>query len=286
MDCVKRIERATAARFVSAPFGVRRKNYVGAGGFQNARRGDKSLAQMAAIELRKSVVSDGMALGIGGDAAAVSVAEQNADAHGVRKTLEKRTVLLRIAPRKSGHGDDRLQRGGFVFDAKIPGERAMLVGVNGLHGAFPWANVFVEDATDIGNRMQMQMLADVFVAKAGTQKQSGSMNGAAGYHHRFAVDGNAVAVFRNSLDAGGVTGLDKNFLRARFNDDAGTIFLCVGKPGFGHGLFGANGAAHVRNSRRFLPDRTPRTLRGMASTCQPSARKPRSRICSRAEMRL
>ena len=150
---------------------------------------------MAAVEFRESIMSDGMALGIRGNAAAVSVAQQDADPHGVRKTLEKRTVLSRVAPRKSGHGDDRLKRSSFVLDAKIPGERAVLIGINGLHGAFPWANLFVKDATNIGNGMQVQVIADVFIAQAGTQKQSGSMDGAARHHHRFALYGNAVASF-------------------------------------------------------------------------------------------
>ena len=72
---------------------------AGAGGFKDARRGDKSLAQVAAVEWRKSIVCDGMALRIGGYATAIFIAEKNADAYGIRKPLKKRTMLLWIAPR-------------------------------------------------------------------------------------------------------------------------------------------------------------------------------------------
>src|ERR1700688_1624656 len=58
----ERIDRAAAARLVSAPFCVRRKNMAGAGGFKDARRGDKSLPQVRAVEWRKSIVRDGVAL--------------------------------------------------------------------------------------------------------------------------------------------------------------------------------------------------------------------------------
>src|ERR1700736_5211900 len=124
-----------------------------AGGFKNARRGDKSLAQVRTVERRKSVVRDRMAFSIGGYAAAVPVAEKHADAYGIRKPLEKRTMLLWIAPRQSGHGDYRLHRGGFIFHAKISGHGAMFVRVDGLHGSFPGTNFFIEYAVDIGDRM-------------------------------------------------------------------------------------------------------------------------------------
>src|ERR1700732_2641459 len=60
----KRIDRAAAPGLVSAPFGVRRKNMEGAGCFENARCGNKSLAQMPAVERRKGIVGNGIALWI------------------------------------------------------------------------------------------------------------------------------------------------------------------------------------------------------------------------------
>src|SRR3984893_5469351 len=95
----ERIYRAAAAWFVSAPFCVRRKNMAGAGGFKDARRGDKSLPQVRAVEWRKSIVRDGVALLISRYTSAVLIADKNADSDGIRKLLEKRAVLLWIAPR-------------------------------------------------------------------------------------------------------------------------------------------------------------------------------------------
>ena len=46
----ERIDRTAAAWLVSAPFCVRRKNMAGAGGFKDARRGDKSPAQVRTVE--------------------------------------------------------------------------------------------------------------------------------------------------------------------------------------------------------------------------------------------
>src|SRR4029077_15394942 len=92
-----------------------------AGCFKDARRGDKSLAQVPAVEWRKSIVGDGMTLRIGCYATAVLIAEKNADAHGIRKPRKKRTMLFRVAPRQSSHGNYRLHRSGFIFHAKIPG---------------------------------------------------------------------------------------------------------------------------------------------------------------------
>ena len=84
----------------------------------------------------------------------------------------------------------------------------------------------------------MQVLANMFVAKARTAQKCRRMNGAAGYDDGFAGDGNAMPTFRDGFDAGGVAGFNANFLSACFGDDAGVIFLCVGNPGFCHRLFG------------------------------------------------
>src|SRR6202162_5710498 len=89
----------------------------------------------------------------------------------------------------------------------------------------------------------MQVLADMFVAKARTAQQCGSVNGSAGYHHGFAGNGNAMPTFRDSLDASHVAGVNTNFMSTRFGNDAGTIFLSIGNPRSCYGFFCASGAS-------------------------------------------
>jgi hypothetical protein len=85
----------------------------------------------------------------------------------------------------------------------------------------------------------MQVLADMFVAKARTAQKCGRMNRAAGYYNGFAGDGNAMPAFRDSFDTRGVAGFNTNFLSTRFRYDLRMIFLCVSNPRFCNRLFGA-----------------------------------------------
>src|ERR1700730_18169373 len=68
------VDRAAAARFVSAPFCVRRENMAGASCLKDACCRDESLSQVAAVEWGKRIVCDRMALRIGGYTAALFIA--------------------------------------------------------------------------------------------------------------------------------------------------------------------------------------------------------------------
>src|SRR6266481_581283 len=100
-------------------------------------------------------------------------------------------MVPRLAPGQYGNGDDRLKRRSFILHAVITGEKAMLVGVDRLHRAFPWTNLFVESAANIRNRVQIKVAADVFVMEAGAEQESRRVNGSACDYHRLAADGNA-----------------------------------------------------------------------------------------------
>ena len=75
--------------FVGRPFGVWRKNLSCAGCLKNARGAKKSLAKMSAVEWGERVVRNGMAFRVDGDAAAIAVAEQDADRRDVRKFFQQ-----------------------------------------------------------------------------------------------------------------------------------------------------------------------------------------------------
>src|SRR3989442_4555450 len=90
-----------------------------------------------------------MAPGINLDAAGVAIAQKYTDCRNVRKLREQGTVLCRIAPRKNGNADDRLERRGFILHSEIPSEEAVLVGVDRLHGPFPWTNLFFKHAANV-----------------------------------------------------------------------------------------------------------------------------------------
>src|SRR6266849_4133546 len=99
--------------------------------------------------------------------------------------------MVRLAPRQNGGMNGRLQRGGFVFDAVIAAQKTELIGINGLHGAFPRANLLAENAGNVGDGMKMQMTPDVFVAQAGAQQQCRGVNGAARGDYRLAAHADA-----------------------------------------------------------------------------------------------
>src|ERR1700730_845263 len=109
-------------------------------------------------------MSDRMTVAIQCYAAALASAQQSTNAHGLRKLLEEQAVVLGVAPRKNSGLDRWLQRGGFVFDAVIAAQKAKLIGIHGLHRAFPGTNLFAEDAGYVRDRMKIQVTADVLIA--------------------------------------------------------------------------------------------------------------------------
>src|SRR6266403_59799 len=222
---------------------MRRENLARAGGFEDACCADETAPKVRAIKIRKLVVGDGMALLIDRDAAAVAIAQKYTDCRNVRKLREQGTVLRRIAPRKNGNTDDRLERRGFILHSKIPSEKAVFVGVDRLHGPFPGTNLFLEYAANVRNGMEVEMPADVFVAEPGTKEQRRCVEGAASADDCFAANADAVALFRTRFYASRGTGLDSNALGARLNDESSAMLLRIREPRFCRRLLGAESAA-------------------------------------------
>src|SRR5882724_5034029 len=198
---------------------------------------------MRAIKTGKRVVGDGMTLLIDRDAAAVAIAQKYTDCRDVRKLREQGTVLRRIAPRKNGNADDRLERGSFIFHAVIPSEETVLIGVDSLHRPFPGTNLLFKHATNVRNGMKAKMTADVFVAEPGTKEKRRRVDGAASADDSFAANAHAVAPFRTRFDAGCRTGLDSNPQGARLDDESSAMLLRIREPGFRRRLLGAESAA-------------------------------------------
>src|SRR6266436_699606 len=184
-----------------------------------------------------------MAPGINLDAAGVAIAQKYTDCRNVRKLREQGTVLCRIAPRKNGNADDRLERRGFILHSEIPSEEAVLVGVDRLHGSFPWTNLFFEYAANVRNGMEVEMPADVFIAQSGTKEQRRCVERAASADDCFAVNADAVAPFRSRFYASRGTVLDSNALGARLNDESSAMLLRIREPRFRRRLLGAENAA-------------------------------------------
>src|SRR6266436_3767457 len=222
---------------------MRRENLARAGRFQDACCADETTPEMRAIEIRKPVVGDGMALLIDRDTAGVVIAQKYTDCRNVGKLREQGTVLLRIAPRKNGNADNGLERRGFILHSEIPSEEAVLVGVDRLHGPFPWTNLFFEYAANVRNGMEVEMPADVFIAQSGTKEQRRCVERAASADDCFAVNADAVAPFRTRFYASRGTGLDSNALGARLNDESSAMLLRIREPRFCRRLLGAENAA-------------------------------------------
>src|SRR6266404_1630869 len=184
-----------------------------------------------------------MAPGINLDAAGVAIAQKYTDCRNVRKLREQGTVLCRIAPRKNGNADDRLERRGFILHSEIPSEEAVLVGVDRLHGPFPWTNLFFKHAANVRNGMAVEMPADVFIAQPGTEEQRRCVERAASADDRFAANAYTVAPFRTRFYASRGTGLDSNALGARINDESSAMLLRIREPRFCRRLLGAESAA-------------------------------------------
>src|SRR5882724_7794345 len=221
---------------------MRRENLARAGGFEDACCADETAPKVRAIKIRKLVVGDGMALLIDRDAAAVAIAQKYTDCRNVRKLREQGTVLRRIAPRKNGNADDRLERRGFILHTEIPSEETVLVRVDRLHGPFPWTNLFFEYAANVRNGMEVEMPADVFIAQPGTEEQRRCVERAASADDCFAVNADAVAPFRTRFYASRGTGLDSNTLGARLNDESSAMLLRIREPRFRRRLLGAERA--------------------------------------------
>src|SRR5713226_3900554 len=150
--------------------------------------------------------------------------------------------MLRVAPRKNGGLNGWLQRGGFVLHAVVAAQETKLIGINGLHGAFPRANLFPEDAGNVGDGMKVQMAADVFIAQARAQQQRGSVNRAACDDYSFTAHANALPAARASFDANGAAGFHANALGARLYKKSRARLLRVGEPRFHRGLFRSDAA--------------------------------------------
>src|SRR6266478_6359722 len=221
---------------------MRRKNLPRAGGFQDACCPNETTPKMRAIEIRKRVVGNGMALLIDRDTAAVAIAQKYADGRDVRKLREQGTVLRRITPRKHGNADDRLKRRSFILHPEIPSEEAVFVRVDRLHRPFPRANLFFEHAAYVRNGMEVEMPANVFVAEAGTKEQRRCVQGAASADDCFAANAYTVALSRTRFYPGCGTGLDSNAHRACLNDKSSAMLLRICKPRFCRRLLGAESA--------------------------------------------
>src|SRR6266849_9100742 len=223
-------ERAAPPGFIRAPLRVRRKDQLRARGFQDARRANEAVSKVIAIKGGERVMRNRATFTVYGYATAVAIPQQCPNAHGVRKFSEQQTIMFRLAPRKNGGLDGWLQRGGFVLHAVIAAQKTKLIGINGLHGAFPRANLFAEDAGNVGDRVKVQMTADVLVTEAGAQQQRGRVNGAARGDYRFAADADALAATRARLHANGAAPFHANTLGARLYKKPRACFLRVGKP--------------------------------------------------------
>src|SRR5258708_7974761 len=128
------------------------------------------MTKVLTIKCGERVMRNRVTPTIQGYAAAAAIPQKRPDAYGVPKLLEQRTVMFGFAPRENGSLNSWLQRGGFVFHTVIAAQETELIGIDGLHRAFPRANFFPENASYIGDRMKMQVAADMFVAQAGTQQ--------------------------------------------------------------------------------------------------------------------
>src|SRR5207245_7356003 len=113
-----------------------------------------------------------------------------------------------LAPLKHRNADDGLERRGFILHSEIPSEEAVLVGVDRLHGPFPWTNLFFEYAANVRNGMEVEMPADVFIAQSGTKEQRRCVERAASADDRFAANAYTVAPFRTRFYASRGTRLD------------------------------------------------------------------------------
>src|SRR6266436_4638123 len=184
-----------------------------------------------------------MAPGIDRDAAAVAIAQKNTDCRNVRKLREQGTVLCRVAPRKNGNADNGLERRGFILHSEIPSEETVFVGVDRLHGSFPWTNLFFEYAANVRNGMEVEMPADVFIEQPGTKEQRRCVEGAASADDCLAANAYAVAPFRTRFYAGRGSGFDSNAQGARLNDESSAMLLRVREPCFCRRLFCAQSAA-------------------------------------------
>src|SRR5215470_12330051 len=107
-----------------------------------------------------------MAVTIDGDSAFAAITHQDADGGGAAEPLHASPKIAWLAPGEGRHRDDGLERGGFVFHTEIAGEKSVLIGVDGLHGAFPGNNLFVENAADIRHGMKMQVATNVTIFQA------------------------------------------------------------------------------------------------------------------------
>src|ERR1700738_1569864 len=235
-------ERASAPGLIRAPLGVRRKDQFRPGSFQNARRANKAMTKVLTIKCGERVMRNRVTLTIQGHAAAVAIPQERSDAYSVRKLLQQRTVVFRLAPRENGSLNCGLQRSGLELHAVIAAQETELIGINGLHGAFPRANFFPENAGYIGDGVKMQVAADMFVAQAGAQQQRWSVNGAASGDYGRTAHADVLATACASVHANGAACFQANGLGARLNKKPRACILRVGKPRFHRGPFCSDGA--------------------------------------------
>src|SRR6267142_61516 len=132
---------------------------------------------------------------VDGHAAAITIAQKNTDCRNVRKLGEQGAVVFRGAPRKNDNADDRLERRGFILHSEIPGEEAVFVRVDRLHGPFPRTNLFLKHAANVRDGMEVEMASDMFVAEPGTKEKRRCMERAASADDGFAANAHAVALF-------------------------------------------------------------------------------------------
>src|SRR5205814_1768393 len=113
-------------------------------------------------------------------AAGPAVAQEETDAARARKVRQQRRVVGGRAPRCERDEHTRVNGTGLVLQAVSVAELRVLVGVQRLDRSGPWLDVLVEEGGNAGDRMQVEVSADVGVAEAGTKQQRRRVQCAAG----------------------------------------------------------------------------------------------------------
>src|SRR5262249_40344412 len=102
---------------------------------------------------------------------------------------------------------------------------------------------FVENAADVGDRMQVEVAPDVAILEARAKQESSGVNRSAGDNDVLALHDNTVPGSGAGLDTGGGAVARADALGAGMYQKFGAVGLSIGQPGFGRRLFGADRAA-------------------------------------------
>ena len=120
-----------------------------------------------------------------------------------------------------------MDRARLVLQAVAGIEVGVLVGVESLKRAGPRPHLFGKDPRDAGDRVEMEMPADVRVAEAGAEQERRCLERAAGYDDRAGADGYLLPSARHGCDPGRAAALDEHARRRRIDDDPCTCGVRV-----------------------------------------------------------